>query len=189
MASFPERRVHWTEAEYLAFENASLTKHEYLDGEIFAMAGARPEHNLVATACVSTLHPLVRGRGCRAFNSDQRVYVPATGLYTYADGGVFCGQMTLHSDGMCLLNPVLLFEVLSPATRDYDLGAKREHYRRIPSLRHILLIDQPERMIWHDCRSGGNWRSLTVTQGSIDLTDLGGALDLDELYLPIPPGP
>jgi Uma2 family endonuclease len=183
MAFRAERRVHWTEAEYLAFENDSPTKHEYLDGEIFAMAGARPGHNFVAADCTGALRSLVRTRGCRAFNSDQRIHVPATGLYTYADGGVVCGQPETHSDGMCLLNPVLLFEVLSPATREYDLGAKREHYRLIPSLRHLLLVDQPTRMVWHDYRSGGAWGCREIAEGGIELADLGGSIALDELYL------
>lgn len=175
--------MHWTEAEYLAFENLSQTKHEYFDGEIFAMAGAGPSHNLVATSTTNALGPPAKGAGCRGFNSDQRIYIPATGLYTYADGGLFCGNMRIHTDGMCLLNPALLFEVLSPSTRDYDLGAKREHYQQIPSLRHILLIDQPARRVWHYHRSeGGVWELREAKSGELALPDLGGSLMIDELY-------
>ncbi len=101
------RRMHWTEADYLALENDSATKHEFFDGEIFAMAGAQPLHNRVAGNTQVSLGGLARGRGCGTFNSDQRIHVPRTGLYTYADGGLACGKWEIHQDGMCLLNPLL----------------------------------------------------------------------------------
>lgn len=178
------RKMHWTEEEYLAFENESATKHEYLDGEIFAMAGAKPIHNRVASNTLVSLGNLLRGRRCGTFNSDQRIYVPATGLYTYADGGVACGPWQIHTDGMCLLNPVLLYEVLSTSTRDYDRGAKREHFQQLPSLRHLLLIDQPTRLVEHYHRDpDGAWDVTTLRTGAIKLPDLGGAILLDDLYL------
>lgn len=178
------RRMHWTEKDYLAFENASPIKHEYLDGEVFAMAGAQPTHNRVATNFLAGLVTRTRGRGCGTFNSDQRIYIPHTGLYTYADGGVACGPWEIHTDGMCLLNPALLFEVLSPSTRDYDAGAKREHYQHIPSLRHLLLIDQPLRSVRHHWRlPDGNWDSHVASEGSISFPEWSGLIDLDDIYL------
>ena len=178
------RQLHWTEAEYLAFENDSATKHEYLHGEIFAMAGAKPSHNQIANNTSGALHQVLRGRRCRGFNSDQRIYIPQSGLYTYADGGAACGRWQIHTDGMCLLNPVLLFEVLSPATRDYDRGAKRDHYQQIPTLRHLLLIDQPTRLVEHYHRdAGGSWSVIRLQDGAVNLPDLGGLLALDEIYL------
>lgn len=175
--------MHWTEAEYLAFEELSPTKHEYFDGEIFAMAGAGPSHNLVAGSALSGLGALTKRGRCRVFTSDQRIYVPPTGLYTYADGGLVCGQMRIHTDRMCLLNPTLLIEVLSPSTREYDTGAKREHYQQIPSLRHILFIDQPARHVRHYHRSeGGVWELSEAQSGALALPDLGGSLMLDDLY-------
>lgn len=175
------RRVHWTVEEYLAFENRSPEKHEYFDGEVFAMAGARPRHNLVVVSTSNALGGLVKGKGCAGFNGDQRIYIAATGLYTYADGGVMCAPPELSQDGMELLNPVLLFEVLSPSTRDYDLGAKREHYQQMPSLRHLLLIDQPERLVRHYSREGGNWQSREIREGLVDLAELG-SFSLEDLY-------
>lgn len=176
--------MHWTEAEYLAFENASATKNEYLNGEIFAMAGAKPSHNQIANNTSGALYQILRGQRCRGFNSDQRIYIPQTGLYTYADGGVACGRWQIHTDGMCLLNPVLLFEVLSPATKDYDRGVKREHYQEIPSLRHLLIIDQPTHLIEHYHREpDGPWTVIALHEGTIQLPDLGGMLILDEIYL------
>ncbi len=177
--------MHWIESDYLAMEAASPIKHEFLDGEVFAVAGAKPGHNRVATSALVALGLLLRGGRCRAFNSDQRIYVVETGLYTYADGGVACGRWQVHTDGMSLLNPTLLFEVLSPSTRDYDRGAKLEHYRQIASLRHVLIIDQPDRRIEHHRRGDdGAWTLTTLHAGAVDLGDLGGTIALDEIYLP-----
>jgi len=166
-------------------EAGSPIKHEFLDGEVFAMAGATPDHNQVAAAALVALGLMLRGGRCRVFNSDQRILIAETGLYTYADGGVACGRWLIHVDGMCLLNPTLLFEVPSPSTRDYDRGAKLEHYRKIASLRHVLVIDQPERCVEHHHRpEGGSWEVTTTREGAVDVANLGGALALDELYLP-----
>ena len=179
------RRLRWTPAEYFDFEAHSLDKHEFLDGEIFAMAGARSSHNLVATNTLGFFVASLRGRPCKPFNSDQRIHISRTGLYTYPDGGVACGDWQLHpADDMSLLNPVLLFEVLSLATADYDRGAKLEHYQAIPSLQEVLLIDQPERRIEHHRRDGDRWLAATFTDGLIELA-LGVNLPLAELYDPI----
>lgn len=179
------RQMHWSEQDYLAMEAESPIKHEFLDGEVFAMAGAKPGHNQVAASALVALGVLLRGRACRVFNSDQRIHVAATRLYTYADGGVACGKWQLHTDGMCLLNPALLYEVLSSSTRDYDRGAKLEHYRQIPSLRHVLLIDQPDRSVEHHRRADdGSWSASLVREGALQLPDLGGAIALDDIQPP-----
>jgi hypothetical protein len=128
---------------------------------------------------IDVIKPLPTGLPAR-----RRDIVPQTGLYTYAEGGVACGRWQIHTDGMCLLNPVLLFEVLSPATKDYDRGVKREHYQEIPSLRHLLIIDQPTHLIEHYHREpDGPWTVIALHEGTIHLPDLGGMLILDEIYL------
>lgn len=185
MSVLGARRMHWTEAEYLAMENESPIKHEYCNGEVFAMSGAKPLHNRIATSASGILWAASRGSSCGGFNSDQRIHIPSTGLYTYADGGLACGKWKLHPDGdeMALLNPVLLFEVLSPSTRDYDLGAKRKHYEQIPSLKHLLFIDQPVRHVKHVYRrANGAWTSKDYTKGVIEIPDLNASLGLDDLY-------
>jgi Uma2 family endonuclease len=165
-------------------EATSAIKHEYVAGAIFAMAGAKPGHNLVASNALIALGLLQRGRACRAFNSDQRIYVAETGLYTYADGGLACGRWQIHADGMRPLNSTLIVEVLSASTRDDDRGAKLEHCTKVPSLRHVLLIDQPDRCVEHHRRTNdGAWSLTVVREGAIALPDLGGAISLDELYL------
>src|SRR5688572_18447812 len=91
-----ERRLHWTPQDYFDLERHSAAKHEFLDGEMFALGGARSSHNLVATNTLAALSALLRGRPCKPFNSDQRVHIPQTGLYTYPNGGVVCGKWQIH---------------------------------------------------------------------------------------------
>lgn len=128
MSVAPARETHWTEDEYLRMEADSAIKHEFYDGEIYAMAGARLRHNVIAANAVAALVNLLRGSACFTFNSDQRIHVKSPGkFYTYADGGVACGPSQLSDkDGMSLENPPppSSSKVLSPSTRDYDRGAK-----------------------------------------------------------------
>ncbi len=178
-----ERRLHWTTQDYFDLEANSNEKHEYLDGEIFAMGGARGSHNMVAGNVMTALGQLLRGSPCKPITSDQRIHIPATGLYTYPDGGVACGYWEFHpSDGMSLINPVLLYEVLSASTRDYDRGAKLEHYKTIPTLREVLLVDQPERRVEHHRRiEDDRWVVAAFTEGFIELA-LGVSLPMTEMY-------
>jgi Uma2 family endonuclease len=178
-----ERRLKWTPEDYFDLEAHSAEKHEFLGGEIFAMGGAKSSHNLVAANTLGALAALLRGRPCKPFTSDQRIHVPSSGLYTYPDGGVACGKWQIHPvDRMSLLNPVLLFEVLSTSTADYDRGAKLEHYKAIPGLQEVLLIAQPERRVEHHRRvEGERWVSATLTGGAVELA-LGGSVALEELY-------
>ena len=183
----PAREMHWTEDEYLRLEADSAIKHEFYDGEIYAMAGARIRHNVIAANALAALVNLLRGGACYAFNSDQRIHVKGPGkFYTYADGGVVCGPSRLSDkDGMSLENPALLFEVLSPSTRDYDRGAKLFLYQQIPSLSDVLLIDQPARRVEHHHRGPLGWTSEAHGEGAVAV--FGGGLSLDDLYR-LPPG-
>lgn len=178
------RRMHWSEEDYLRMEAQSPIKHEFLDGEVFAMAGAKPEHNPIAASVLGALVGLIRGGRCRAFNSDQRILVTETGLYTYPDGGVACGRWQIHTDGLSLLNPTLLYEVLSPSTRDYDRGAKLDHYRTLSSLRHVLLVDTAEPLIEHHWRTDdGTWTSALLREGDVTLSALAGSISFEEVYV------
>ena len=135
-------KKRFTEEEYLSFENASQEKHEYYQGEIFAKAGAKINHNLITTNLLSILQQSLKGKSCRPFNSDQRIYVPQNTLYTYPDISVVRGEwMTKDNDEYNLLNPILIIEVLSNSTRSYDRGDKFKLYRDIPSLREYVLVD------------------------------------------------
>jgi Uma2 family endonuclease len=161
------RRIRWTVEGYLEREQHSPSKHEFFDGEIYAMAGATLRHNTIAANMIALLRALAKGKPCRTFTSDQRIVVPETGLYTYPDGGMVCGSASVD-DRMTLSNPLMLVEVLSKSTEEYDRGEKLEHYRRIPSLLDIFLVSSGERRIDHYHRLGtGQWLLTTRQEGSL----------------------
>ena len=128
--------------EYLEMENASSEKHEYYQGEIFAISGAKVPHNIIATNLVVALTIKLKGKSCRPFNSDQRIHVEANTLFTYPDISIICGDIiTRNNDDYNVLNPTVLIEVLSRSTKNYDGGEKFKLYRNIPTLREYVLVD------------------------------------------------
>ena len=132
-----------TEAEYLDFERASEFKHEFLAGEVFAMTGASRAHNLMSVNVITTLKNQLRGRPCEIYPGDMRVAVKATGLYTYPDISVVCGEAQFADDQLdTLLNPTVIIEVLSPSTERDDRGKKFQNYREIVALEEYVLIAQ-----------------------------------------------
>jgi Uma2 family endonuclease len=143
-------RASFTEAEYLALEKASDRKHEFVDGAIVAMAGARPAHNALASNVSAALVLLTRDRGCLTLSSDQRVHVPATKLYTYPDVTLACGERRYDdADPPSLLNPTLVAVVTSDSTEDFDRGKKFLHYQSIAELRDYITVSHSERRIDH----------------------------------------
>ena len=161
----------YTVEEYLAFERASRdVKHEYYDGEIFAMAGASLPHNLVVGNLVTALNQRLRDRDCMVCPSDMRVQSP-TGLYSYPDVSIVCGTPELadeHND--TLLNPLIVIEVLSPSTEAYDRGKKFGHYKTISSLREYVLVAQDRTAIDHFARQDdGRWLMTSVNDLSSEL--------------------
>jgi Uma2 family endonuclease len=180
------------EDEYLELERRSETKHELVNGVLVAMAGASLKHNSIAANVLGALRVLLRGKGCRAVGSDQRVYVPATGLYTYPDVTVVCGKPEFHpKDPDTLTNPRVLVEVLSDSTEADDRGAKFAHYQGIPSFVEYVLVPQKEPRVEHFRRlETGQW-ILTVYQGEnarVELPALGCELPVGELYEGLEPG-
>jgi Uma2 family endonuclease len=174
-----------TYAEYLAAEAVSEVRHEYLNGEVWEMAGGTPEHAALAMAIGAELRASLRGKPCRVYSSDLRIRIPETGLSTYPDVAVVCGQLvTAADDPDAAVNPVLLVEILSPTTEGYDRGAKSAHYRRIPSLREYVLVSQSEpRIEVHRRADSGRWELLEARPGeSIELASLGVRLDVASIY-------
>jgi Uma2 family endonuclease len=176
-------------AAYLALERGRETKHELVNGEILAMSGASPVHNLIAMNLGRRLSELVSGKSCVVLSSDQRVHVPATGLFAYPDLTVVCGAPQLHpEDDHTLLNPVVLVEVLSDSTEAYDRGAKFAHYQGIASLEEYVLVSTREKRVEHYRRQGGEQSSqwlLTVyvaSSGRIVFPALGGDVALADVY-------
>jgi Uma2 family endonuclease len=181
----PARELSVSFSEYLAQEQASETKHEFLNGEIVARAGSTPEHARLTARVGGALGAQLRGRPCEAFSSDLRVRVLATGLATYPDISVVCGRFERDpEDANTLVNPVVLVEVLSDSTEGYDRGEKFAHYRRIPSLREYVLVSQRMPRIEVFRRNeDGTWTLFEAeASGSVKLTSIGCELSVDEVY-------
>ena len=186
MTALPKKK-YVSPKEYLEFERAALEKHEYFDGEIFDMAGTSEEHANIASNISATLHLQLKKRPCKSYQSDLRVHIPATGLYTYPDVLVVCGKPQLLEDAYLdtLLNPVLIAEVLSPSTADYDKGAKFDHYRTIESLKEYVLVWQDKkRVARYTKQADESWilRDFIGEEAEIELVSIECALTMDDIY-------
>jgi Uma2 family endonuclease len=184
MSTVPARLL--TEAEYLARERKADFRSEFYRGEMFAMAGATREHNLITGNCFGVLWQQLGKRGCEVYQSDMKVRIAATGLFTYPDVVVACGQLQFADDQRdVLLNPTVIIEVLSESTAAYDCGPKASHYRRLESLQEFVLLDQnspyAEHYVREDARS---WRITPVEnlEAVIRLASIDCQLALAEAY-------
>jgi Uma2 family endonuclease len=178
-------RLHYTRAEYISFERASNGRHEYLNGVIYAMAGGSPEHAAIAVNVSTALNVALRGRPCRVHSSDLRIRVLATGLETYPDVTVVCGHAEIDPDDRHVVtNPIVVVEITSPSTEEYDRGEKLEHYQRIASLREIVLVSHREKIIEVVRRQEGReWvREEARSGGSVRLESLDCELLVDDVY-------
>ena len=203
LSAEPKRRL--TEEEYLEIEDKAEFKSEFFNGEMFPlggaphmMAGGRPDHSLIAANLTAALSLRLRGGRCRIYNSDLRVHVASTGLCTYPDVTVVCGErlFTKPERGVeALRNPTVLCEVLSPTTEGYDRGGKFFHYQQIESLREYVLVATDLARVETFARQAEPHRwLLTVTEGLTGvaaLAALGVELPLAEVYdgAEFPPGP
>lgn len=181
----PQPTARMTHAEYLVAEEKSDLRHEFLRGEVFAMAGGTPEHSALAAAFIRELGAALRGKACRVYTSDLRVRIAATELTTYPDVSVVCGRPETDAlDRNAIVNPVLLVEVLSDSTEAYDRGAKAAHYRRIPSLREYVLVAQHEPVIEVYRRNEqGRFELIEGRPGErIELTSVEVTLDVQAIY-------
>jgi Uma2 family endonuclease len=158
-----------TPEEYLAFERASETKHEYFDGEIIDFAGASLNHIQLVQNLGGLFYVHGRAQGCRSFPTDLRLRIGKGRSYTYPDVVVVCGELQLTEDQKdTLLNPTIIFEVLSNSTEDIDRGRKFLQYTALPSLQEYILVSQDRPLIEQYTRQpDGSWRYINVT----DLTD------------------
>ncbi len=138
----------FTREEYFDLENSSEIKHEFSNGEIFAMSGGTFNHAAIGANTVTAFKIKLRGKCCTPTNSDMRIETP-NGLITYPDAAIFCGEPELTENQCALLNPVVIIEVLSPSTRRYDHIDKFTLYRSIPSFQEYLLIDSEKVNVQH----------------------------------------
>ncbi|WP_229209235.1 Uma2 family endonuclease [Dyadobacter sediminis] len=132
----------YSEKEYLELEREAPYKSEYYRGEIFAMAGAGHNHNRIVENLSGECYIMFKGKSCRTYSSDQRLHIPANGIYTYPDLLIVCGKNEfLDAKKDTILNPSVIIEVLSESTAAYDRGEKFHFYRSIPSLSEYVLIN------------------------------------------------
>jgi len=178
--------TYLTPEEYLAMEREATAKHEYYQGEIFAMSGARLVHNRIVANLITALSNLLRDSSCEVYPSDLRLHIPETTLFTYPDVLVICGKPEMLDEKFdTVLNPTLLVEVLSPSTANYDRGNKAHLYRRIASLQHYLLVDSSSVYVGLESRTtAATWtlRETTDSTTEIWLPGLEVVLPLSEIY-------
>ena len=183
--SQPAGRRRATLKEYLAGEESSAERHEFLRGEVYAMAGGTPEHAALAMAIGRALGNALDGRPCRVFSADARIRVQATGLVTYPDVTVVCGVLeTDAEDRHAIINPVVLVEILSDTTEAYDRGEKAAHYRHVASLQEYVLVSQREQRVEvYRRNAAGRWELYEYGPGAqIELASVGCAIAVDDVY-------
>lgn len=172
--------------EYLRLEEAAETKHEYVNGEVLAMAGASREHNQIVSNLIREIGTYLKGKGCDIFPSDFRVTTPAQKSYFYPDATVACGPLQLQPNVFdTLQNPAVIFEVMSEGTEDIDRGYKFFHYQKIPSLQEYILIDSRQYAIEVIRRQGDDaWKfeKFLREQKAIVLESIDCTLSFDDIY-------
>lgn len=183
MSSAPTTFI--TPEEYLDLERKAERRSEYYQGEIFALAGASPEHVVIVTNLVGELRQHLKKRDCTVYSTDLRLCVSPAGLYTYPDVMVACGKAVFADRRDTLLNPTLIIEVLSESTKNYGRGQKFESYRKLSSLKEYLTISQDKIQIEHWMRQpDDSWilREYNASAETISLPSIGIDLQLSEIY-------
>jgi Uma2 family endonuclease len=186
MVTLGRRHHRYTYAQYVALEKESPTKHEFFDGEIYAMAGGSEDHSALALNVLAALLGAIGDRPCRVHTSDLRIYVEAVGLATFPDGSVICGPLQQHapSPNATALNPLVLLEVTSDSSEEYDTGEKLAAYQTIPTLREVIIVSHRERRITiHRRDATGAWAMrVAIAGGRIVAESLGAELIVDSIY-------
>ena len=179
----------FTAEDYLAWENTQLDRHEYLDGEVFAMAGAEDRHVTVSGNVYMALRQHLSGSPCRTYMSDMRLQVASANSYFYPDVLVTCSAVD-QASAMVKTEPKLIVEVLSPTTAAYDRGLKFGHYRALPSLEEYLLVDLDTRA--SDCyRKGadGLWVLHPFARGeAVELASVALTVTAAQLFAEVAEG-
>jgi Uma2 family endonuclease len=186
MSTLPNSFI--TPEQYLELERKAEFKSEYYNGEMFAMSGGSRWHGRIAFHLSSLIDQHLTDKQCEGYGSDMRVLTPS-GLYTYPDLAVVCGEpQFLDSELDTLTNPTLLVEILSPSTESYDLGKKAGMYRTIPTLKELLFIAQHRYQVQLQRRQADGTWSLQETDGldkTVELASIAYTLPLVELYRPV----
>ena len=186
MSAQRKHQTSYTLDEYLEFENDSNARHEFYQGEIYAMAGTTPRHNAISLNVAVSLHAQLRGRPCKARAMDQRLRVDAADLTTYPDVLVVCPPEHMSSrDRIAVTDATVVIEILSPSTARYDQTAKFDFYSHLESFRHYLLIEQDWVHIEHRFKlENGEWETQQFTdlEDVIELQTIESRLRVSEIY-------
>ena len=180
----PEQQRRYTPAEYFALEASSEERHEYFDGEVFAMAGGTKSHNLITQNFTMALRGSLRGKGCQVYMEDVRLAMQDDFHYTYPDVVVTCDPAD-RRDPLTVRQPVLIVEVLSPSTADYDRSRKFKQYQKISSLRHYVLVSQTAWVLeWFRRDEAGQWIYTVFSDPAdvLEIPDLTLRLPLADVY-------
>jgi Uma2 family endonuclease len=180
MSALRQSQNLMTHEEYFVLERSEDRRHEYHAGEIFAMAGGSESHALIGANALAGLSNALRGKPCRVYGADMKLYIRAHDLFVYPDVQVLCERGLRQ--GRYVENSSLVVEVLSPSTESYDRGMKFEYYRSIESLSYYLLIDQTRRHVeLFERQSQDRWL-LTEPGERLVFDALEASLDIDEIY-------
>lgn len=178
----PAARSKMTPEEYLAYEAESPVKHEYVQGEVFAMSGTTKNHNLVTSNMHVMLRTALRGGPCRAYIAEVKVRVESANAYFYPDVHATCDPRD-HDDPLVSRHPSVIVEVLSDSTADYDRGGKFAMYRQLESLREYVLVDSREQRVDVFRRSEHGWVYVPLEAGdTLSLESVGVTVPVAALY-------
>lgn len=182
-----EPKKVYTLEEYLALERESEVRYEYRDGEVFDMSGGTLFHDFVMENFKNALYRELREKSCRVFSSNMQIKTPALLPYRYADGSVVCGKVEVERFNGCdlLLNPVVVWEVLSSSTEAYDRGDKFTYYKSIPSLKEYILVAQHRRHVTQYVKQNERiWyrEEFNDVSESIHLPSLECTLQMSDIY-------
>lgn len=182
MSSAPKLQ---TPADYWEIEKDSEIRHEFFQGEVFAMTGGSPKHALIAANFIRHAGTALEDGPCVVYTGDLRIKVKSSGLHTYPDASIICGDLELDDTvPHTVLNPTVLVEVLSDSTEKYDRGAKSSNYRKIETLKELILVSQDQPLVERYARTETGWL-LTEASGldsTLELESVQASITLSELY-------
>ncbi len=186
--TLPLTRKRFTAAEYYALEHDATYKSDYYDGEIFDRSGGTSDHSLITSNLLIAIGQRLKGKTCRAYESNMRLKTAATGLRTYPDVSVYCAPLEYDPEDpkkTTAMNPTVVFEVLSPSTEGHDRGIKAASYRQVDSLKAHVLVSQDRAWLEiHERQPNGDWAIHDVNglDASARLDAIGVELPLAEIY-------
>lgn len=182
-----QRHPVFSAKDYLDYERFSPERHEFLDGSVYAMAGESPRHSTICFNLYALLGTQLRGKRCRGFSPNMKIATNEKGLFSYPDLAIVCGKPIFHDEkGDVLLNPTVIFEVLSPSTENYDRGEKFLRYTNfIETLEDYVLISQDKPLIEHFSKQpNGGWKKTEIEglDSILKLASIECEIPLGELY-------